>query len=87
MASHSDLKLPSFEMASRSISIDFDELIVFFIEIPSASSESLFSVSDVSEPNDPRFVFVSELVLLFSATATIDFDRVTAITTSARGDC
>lgn len=62
-------------MASRSISSDFDA----FFEIPS-TSESFFSVNDVSEPKDPRFVFVNELVLM------MDLDRVTTITTSARGD-
>lgn len=70
-------------MLSRSISIDFEAFIDFFIEIPSPSSESFFSVSDVNEPNeptDPRFVFVNEFVL------TMDFDRVITITTSARGD-
>lgn len=76
---------PSLEIASRSISSDLDECSDFFIEIPSTSSESLFSVSDVSEPRDPRFVFVSEFVLLLSMIT--DFDRVTTITTSARGDC
>lgn len=68
-------------MASRSISIDLDACSELFVEIPSTSSESFFSVSDVSEPSEPRFVFVNEFVL------TADFDRVTTITTSARGDC
>lgn len=71
--------LPSLEIASRSISIDFDACIFFFIEIPS-TSESFFSVNDVNEPKDPRLAFVNEFVL------TTDFDRVTTITTSARGD-
>jgi hypothetical protein len=56
------------------------------METPSVdSSESFFSVRDVKDPIDPRFAFVNEFVLLVSLI--IDFDRVTTITTSARGDC
>jgi hypothetical protein len=62
------------------MSIDLDAWCDFFSELPSTSSESVFSVNEVKEPKDPRFVFVSEFVLM------MDFDRVTTITTSARGD-
>lgn len=73
---------PSVEIESKLISSDFALFSDFLIEIPSTSSESLFSLSDDSEPSEPRIDdFVSEFVF------TTDFERVTTITTSDRGDC
>jgi hypothetical protein len=73
--------LPSVEIESKLISSDFALLSVFLIEIPSTSSESLFSLSEDNEPKDPRIDdFVNEFVF------TTDFERVTTITTSLRGD-
>lgn len=72
---------PSVEIESKLISSDFALFIDFLIEIPSTSSESLFSFNDDNEPKDPRIDdFVSEFVL------TTDFERVTTITTSDLGD-
>jgi hypothetical protein len=66
-------------MLSKSTSSDFDACSDFFTNIPSLSIESFFSVNDVSDPIEPSFFF-SEFVL------TTDLERVTTITTSARGD-
>lgn len=66
-------------MASRSISREREAFIPFFRDVPSTSRESDFSVNDVNEPIEPRIDFVNEFVFA------IDFDRVTTITTSARG--
>lgn len=62
----------SLEIVSKSISIDLDACKDFLSSTPSTFS--------IKEPSDPNFDLVNELGFI------ADFERVTTITTSVRGD-